>query len=230
MSHKNLFNKSTSSFILSLCFIVFLNMFSNLAVAENKAINWELKKSENGIQVFLRNTKNSAVKSFKGVMTVDGRLSSIVAVLEDIDSYPRWLFSCKSAKTLQQRSDTAVVNYFVTDMPWPVADRDSIVGASRSQNKSSKLIEIKLLAEPKLIPEVAGKVRIETMQGRWLLRPAGPGKINVIYEMTVDPGGNVPKWIVNAMSVDLPFNTLSGIREVMKEDKYLDAKFKDIID
>lgn len=230
MSHKNLFNKSTSSFILSLCFIVFLNMFSNLAVAENKAINWELKKSENGIQVFLRNTKNSAVKSFKGVMTVDGRLSSIVAVLEDIDSYPRWLFSCKSAKTLQQRSDTAVVNYIVTDMPWPVADRDSIVGASRSQNKSSKLIEIKLLAEPKLIPEVAGKVRIETMQGRWLLRPAGPGKINVIYEMTVDPGGNVPKWIVNAMSVDLPFNTLSGIREVMKEDKYLDAKFKDIID
>ena len=205
-------------------------MFSNLAVAENKAINWELKKSENGIQVFLRNTKNSAVKSFKGVMTVDGRLSSIVAVLEDIDSYPRWLFSCKSAKTLQQRSDTAVVNYIVTDMPWPVADRDSIVGASRSQNKSSKLIEIKLLAEPKLIPEVAGKVRIETMQGRWLLRPAGPGKINVIYEMTVDPGGNVPKWIVNAMSVDLPFNTLSGIREVMKEDKYLDAKFKDIID
>ena len=205
-------------------------MFSNLAVAENKAINWELKKSENGIQVFLRNTKNSAAKSFKGVMTVDGRLSSIVAVLEDIDSYPRWLFSCKSAKTLQQRSDTAVVNYIVTDMPWPVADRDSIVGASRSQNKSSKLIEIKLLAEPKLIPEVAGKVRIETMQGRWLLRPAGPGKINVIYEMTVDPGGNVPKWIVNAMSVDLPFNTLSGIREVMKEDKYLDAKFKDIID
>lgn len=230
MSHKNLFNKSTSSFILSLCFIVFLNMFSNLAVAENKAINWELKKSENGIQVFLRNTKNSAVKSFKGVMTIDGRLSSIVAVLEDIDSYPRWLFNCKSAKTLKQRSDTAVVNYFVTDMPWPVADRDSIVGASRSQNKSSKLIEIKLLAEPKLIPEVAGKVRIETMQGRWLLRPAGPGKINVIYEMTVDPGGNVPKWIVNAMSVDLPFNTLSGIREVMKEDKYLDAKFKDIID
>jgi len=191
---------------------------------------WRLDKDEGGIQVYLRDTSGSALKSFKGTMTINRSLSSLLAVLEDINSYPRWLHNCRSAKTLKQVSETELVNYIVTDMPWPVADRDAVVAASRTQNKSNKRVEIKLLAEPKLAAKVAGKVRIEKMRGRWLLTPIAKDKVNVVYEMSIDPGGNIPKWVVNALVVDLPFYTLKKLRKISKEDIYATANIKGIIE
>ncbi len=202
-------------------------IFSTYVEANSK---WRLDKDEEGIKIYLRNTPGSALKSFKSTMTVNRSLSSLLTVIEDTRSYPRWLHNCRSAKLLKQVSETEIVNYVVTDMPWPVADRDAVISASRSQNKSNKRIEIKLRAEPKLLSKVAGKVRIENMHGRWLLTPQGKDKVNVIYEMSIDPGGNIPKWVVNAMAVDLPFYTLDKLRKISKEDKYANAKVKGILD
>ena len=202
-------------------------MFSSFVEANSQ---WRLDKDDEGIQVYLRDTSGSALKSFKGTMTVNRSLSSLLAVLEDISSYPRWLHNCRSAKTLKQVSETELVNYIVTDMPWPVADRDAVVATSRTQNKSNKRVEIKLLAEPKFVSKVAGKVRIEKMNGRWLFTPIEKDKVNVVYEMSIDPGGNIPKWVVNALAVDLPFYTLKKLRKISKVDKYANAKIKGILE
>jgi len=212
-----------------LCFLCvsFLLISSSIAEANSQ---WRLDKDEEGIQVYLRNTSDSAVKSFKSNMTVNGSLSSVLSVIEDIDSYPRWLHNCRSAKVLQSTSETQSVVYVVTDMPWPVVDRDAAFTSHRIQNKTNKRIEIKLSVLPKVVANVAGKVRIQKLQGRWLLTPLEKGKINVVYEMSIDPGGNIPKWVVNAMAVDLPFYTLKKLRKISKEDKYATAKVKGIIE
>ena len=46
----------------------FLIMFSSFVEANAQ---WRLDKDEEGIKVFLRDTQDSAVKSFKGTMTVN---------------------------------------------------------------------------------------------------------------------------------------------------------------
>ena len=191
---------------------------------------WNLSKEEDGIQVYVRNTSGSAVKSFKGSMTVKTSLSSLVAVFDDAPSYPRWLHNCKSARTLKDVSDHEAYNYVVTAMPWPVANRDTIIHSQLTQNKSSKQVQVKLLAEPNYLKPKRGIVRIKTMVGRWVLTPVSKGKINVVYEMSVDPGGNIPKWLVNAMAVDLPFYTLQKIRKIVREAKYANAKRPDILE
>lgn len=53
---------------------------------------------------------------------------------------------------------------------------------------------------------------------------------NVAYEMSIDTGGNIPKWVVNSMAVDLPFYTLQNLRKLSGEDKYRIAKINGIID
>lgn len=230
MSYLKYSNKSVFSFVLMVLTVVSLQLVlsvTNHAHANQE--NWQLKKKADGIEVYVRDSKNSAVKPFKGVMTMDGTLSSVLAVIEDPNACSRWIFNCLNSKVIKKRSDTSSVTYVEVAMKWPVANRDSVVGAIRTQNKSTKLIEIKMKSEPTLAPKVAGKVRIESMHGRWLLRPAGPGKVNVIYEMTADPNGNVPKWLVNKMVVDSPLNTLKGLRKLAKEDKYVNAQVVGII-
>ena len=216
------------SVVLSI--LLSLIMVSATAEVANTTNTWRLNKEEKGIQVYLRNTKNSAVMSFKGTMTVKSRLSTVLAVIGDVSSFPRWLYLCRSAVTLSSSDETRLINYIVLDMPWPLLDRDSLIVASPSQNKSTRRIEIKMHAEPKYVLKVSGRVRIETMYGRWLLTPVGSGEVNIIYEMTADPGGNIPKWLVNSMIADLPFYTLLNLREVIKEDKYANVKMPGIID
>lgn len=212
---------------MRILFFSLLLFASNVLEANSE---WRLEKDEEGIKVYLRDTAGNPVKSFKGTMMVDGSLSSIISVIDDTPSYTRWLYNCRSAKNIKRISDTQTVNYVVTDMPWPVVDRDLIVLSKLAQDPATKRVEIKLQAAPKILAKVANMVRIEKMHGRWLLTPTAKNKINIIYEMNIDPGGNIPKWLINSMAVDLPFNTLQKLRNIIKEDKYASAKIKGVID
>jgi ribosome-associated toxin RatA of RatAB toxin-antitoxin module len=75
-----------------------------------------------------------------------------------------------------------------------------------------------------------GLVRIKNMTGKWQLTPVENNKVKVVYEMNIDPGGKIPKWLVNAMLVDIPFNTLQKLRSIVKEAKYVNANLNYIIE
>lgn len=216
-------HKKTTQFLIS---IVLLSITS-IGYSDNA---WELTKEEDGIQVYVRDTPNAAVKSFKGTMTVKTRLTTLVAVLGDAKSFPGWLHNCKSAKTIKQVGNIELFNYIVTNMPWPVSDRDTVVHSKLSQNKANKAIEIKLNAVSGMTPRKSGKVRIQNMNGHWLFTPSGKDEVKVVYEMSVDPGGSIPKWLVNSLAVDLPFHTLKKLRKVIKNPVYQNAKLDYIID
>lgn len=221
---------TTSKTIHKRCILIFgltlILMFSHCLHAANE---WKLVKNEEGIQVFLRNTPGSPVKSFMGKIKVKASISSLVSVLDDTSSYPRWLFNCKSAKEIAQQGDTLTTRYIVTNMPWPVIDRDAIITSKRTQNPNTKQVQIQMTTNPKQVPMVKGKVRIQNLKGRWIITPSNNNELDVVYEMSIDPGGNIPKWIVNAMTVDLPFNTLKNLRKLSKESKYTNTKVPGIM-
>ncbi|MEB8432075.1 START domain-containing protein [Cocleimonas sp. KMM 6892] len=185
--------------------------------------NWYLEKEEDNIQVFVSKTKGSPLKSFRGVVTVDSSVNSVLSVIADTSSYPRWVHNCKSAKTIKRVSETEIYNHIVTDMPWPVIDRDSVVQSVKTQNKTSNQITITFVSKPAMIEKLPKTVRITKMQGLWELTPLQNGKLKILYQMSVDPGGNIPKWLVNSLAVDIPYHTLNNLRRIAKEDKYKKA-------
>jgi len=48
------------------------------------------------------------------------------------------------------------------------------------------------------------------MMGFMQFVPQKNGSIQFTYEISVDPGGKIPKWMVNAMATDFPFYTLKS--------------------
>lgn len=218
---------SPTTQVLSILMLVILLFSSSTLSAAN---DWRLEKDEENIKVYLRDTAGSAVKSFMGKTRVKTSLSALLSVLNDSINYPRWLFNTRSAKTISRKGDDLLTNYVVTNMPWPVADRDAVIVSKRTQNPSNKRVEIKLSNNPTQVPKVKGKVRIENLKGRWLFTPINKNEVDIVYEMSIDPGGNIPKWVVNSMTVDLPFNTLKNLKRISREPKYANAKVKGIID
>lgn len=208
--------------------ILLATIFS-VGIVEAKSV-WELSKQSDGIQVYVRDTANSKLKSFRGVVTIPTRLTSLVAVLEDTTVFPRLFHNCKSAKLLKKVANNEVYNYMVTGMPWPVNSRDSITQSILRQDKKNKRIDISINSKPKMVPQKAGMVRIKHLVGRWEFVPLKSGETKVTYEVNIAPGGNIPVWLVNLLVVDMPFYTLVKLRNLVKEPIYKNAKRSYIID
>ena len=79
---------------------------------------WNLKKDKNGIKVYIRSEPKSGLPEFKGVTKIAAPLSSIVAVLKDVDEYPKLFPGTKTAKLLQNERDFQIC-YMTNECPFP---------------------------------------------------------------------------------------------------------------
>jgi len=208
-------------FFPSLTLLIVTLLISSTTVAKPP---WRMIKQQQGISIYAHNNANTRIKTFKGEVVVKSSLAAIAALLEDVPAMPRWMYETKSAKILKKINQQSSYVYVVTDMPWPFINRDSISLAQLSQDKQTRRVIITIKSVPGFLKPKPGFLRIVDMQGRWVLTPRGKGLTHVVYEMRVNPGGNLPKWLVNAFSVDMPFETLVNLRKEINRAKYINAR------
>ena len=70
--------------------------------------------------------------------------------------------------------------------------------------------------------ELAEKEDLVRMKGYgfWRVKELSADRLEVEFQMQMDPGGNIPAWLSNMFSGDTPYFTMQGLKKVMKEDKY----------
>jgi len=51
-------------------------------------------------------------------------------------------------------------------------------------------------------------VRINKYRQKWIVQPLGNVKVHVILEGLIDPGGNVPTWVLNMLITEMPSKTI----------------------
>jgi len=185
--------------------------------------DWNLKKDENGVKVYTRYADNSKLKEVRTVNVVESSLSGIVALLLDVKNYPNWIYACSEAATLKTVNDHEEYHYQVTHLPWPLSNRDLIWHFNITQDPATKIVNINNTSEPKLIPEKNGIVRVERVQSSYKLTPLDSGKVNVEFEIFVDPGGSIPTWLINANIVTAPYKT--SVAMVKQLPNYQKASF-----
>ncbi|MGB7290622.1 MAG: START domain-containing protein [Thermodesulfobacteriota bacterium] len=186
---------------------------------------WELAKDKDGIKVFLKTVPGSKIKEFKGVTNIKSSLDSILAVLNDTEACPKWIHNCKDPLKLSEISFNEGYVYQVINFPFPVKDRDLILHSVMTQNADTKEVAIQLTAVPDYISETKN-VRIKSSDGFYLLKPLPDGSLEVTWQHHTEPGGRIPKWLVNSLLVDTPFKTLRDLRQIVKEEKYQRARLK----
>ncbi len=204
--------KTVSLFLFSLLFIT-LSSFQN-------TYNWQLKKIENGITIYTRTPENSKYKELKAVYQIKTSLSSIIALLNDFESFPKWVYRCEKSMALKKDSDSHIIRYQTVVAPWPVDNRDMILEVNSFQDKKTKIVYQKVNSIPDYIPLVKGHVRVREFRALWTLIPLKNGFVEVNYELLVNPGGNIPAWLVNLALVDGPFDTSVKMREMLMNEKY----------
>lgn len=213
-------------YLVTFCLSLSLAL-STMAEQKNESAGWNLAKEDNdlGIKVFTRKIAGSDLKEFRGEMTISSTLTAPVALIEDVDSADEWMHNCGGVDAIEYHRDRGeAVTYVITEAPWPVSDRDTVVHSQTNQDEASKVVTVSLIAQNDVMPVSDDYVRITKMNGFWSFTPAENGQIDVVYQVHAEPGGSIPSWLSNSIVVDTPYYTLKNMQKVIQDDDYQQAQ------
>ena len=210
--------KLSNKYILFLFLLIYQNF---LTVAQEK---WELKKSSDGIEIFTKKIDNSNFKAFKANMKIDNSVHEFVALLKDVESLTKWAYKTILTSLLDKSGDTIQKYYSIARAPFPYKDRDGIyINIFKwYPNTNTLFVEIKIVDE-----DVNSKGKFVRLKGKgyWKVIVLPSNKIDITFQMQIDPGGNVPAWMANIFVEDSPFFTMTKLREEIKNKKYQGKKY-----
>lgn len=196
-----------------LVFVLICCYFINQGVAQDFA----LAKEQNGVKVFTRKVEGWGIKEYKVTMTVKAPLSKVVSVLKDASARYSWAHNTIEVREVERPNKDVVIIYNKIDAPWPVSDRDNITQFSFSYPSSTTArIDMKIHKTHSKAPVYSGVVRINRMEGHWILKDNGNGTVDLMQQCVADPGGSIPDWLANSVVVDNPYNSMYKLKKYIE--------------
>jgi hypothetical protein len=197
---------------------------ANAEVSAGAVSPWERVTSSHGILVERRTVAGSSLKEFRGSGVIDAPVSAILAVFGDIDRATEWMDSCNGSRLVDDRGDREKIVYNRTHATWPVSDRDAVLHNTISIDAEQQRVRIEFnsIDDPR-VPPVKGVVRMPFVRGHWYLWPSSDGtRTRVEYQVHASPGGELPAWLVNYVSRELPYKTIIRLGEQTRRRTYPD--------
>jgi hypothetical protein len=199
--------------------------FSSAWAAET---GWKKIGESKGIIGYTRSTPKSSIDQMKGVGIVDAPVAVVEALIRDFPAQTEYMYKCKESMIVNtpefKNSGDTMYDYNVTAMPYPVKNRDAVAKATFTVDKASGTVYVHVEAIKTAYGLDPKKVRMPLVIVDYTLAPKGPDKTEVTYEALADPGGNLPAFVVNMLTKNLSIETIGSIREMVKKDKYKNAK------
>lgn len=194
--------------LLTLLFI----LASRLSVAQSDC---SLELDKDSIAVYTCPRADSRYKTIKSVFQIAATRSELAAALLDVDGYKAWQYKTASVRVLNRISDREVVYYTEVEAPALTSNRDFVIRLTVDPDPMTKGIIIEAVSIPEYLDEVEDVIRVPYSRARWLVTPAGPGRLAVEYTIDIDLGGSVPPWIVNLFAAKAPYETFNSLRTVI---------------
>lgn len=190
---------------------LFVFLFCGATATASTSAEWTLDLQKDGIDVYTRPVEGSGIKEFKGVAEVGVSVEKILELLRDANQFKTWFPNTPESRLLARDGDVSY-QYSVMGTPWPMDDRDNVLRAVTTRDEDTGEILIEITAAPDYYPVQKGRIRVRKAHGTWQLKPIGPDKTQVTFNMHLEPGGGIPQWMINTRIVATPFEALTNLR------------------
>lgn len=178
------------------------------------AEDWKFLYESDGLSVYKSKDPETRLCRYKAEGIYDINFFEMVAVLTDVPRRVEWVTNLSEVELIEGDSAIQGIVYNVFDLPWPACDREMIIHAvgKTCPIETSLTIEFESV-EKKAMPVGSGRIRIPYSWGRNYLKYLDPTHTEVCFEVQVDPGGIIPKWIANIFIKDSPIKTLKVMKQ-----------------
>ena len=190
------------------CFLVFLSGPIIQAAGESA---WKEVAIDRDVTVWSRDQTGRVLPELRARGQIYGELFHAMAVILDNERSCEWVPNCTESQEIKRLDARTTWVYSVTNSPWPVSDRDTVVKVVAEEIELDQQYRVVMQAQPDLLPLVEGRVRIPYSKIYFLLKRAGANTIQIEYGLDVDPGGVLPKWMVRRTARNTLIETIIAL-------------------
>lgn len=210
--------------MIRLILLLILNIYIFESIAQEKTEPWIFLKEFDEISIYYRIPEDSALKELKLSTRSETTLSAIVSTIKNIESFPKWAYLCVETSLVKVVSEVELYYYYLSDIPWPITDRDIVIHMNVSQDSISGIVTIDTKNTNRLVAEKENYVRVKKMTGKWVLTPLNNGLVQIEYYVSLNPGGNVPIWFINYTMSYGPVNTITALKKIVEEKSKMSSE------
>lgn len=203
-------------------FFLLLLPFNSASQEQN---GWTLEKDKNGIQVYSRRLSKSKLKEVKVTCELNATMPQLVAFISDIDHYKDAVYRVAEAYLVKRMSDREFYYYSETEMIWPVLNRGLAIRMEFDMNHATRTLRIRGSNAPELAPPKKGVVRIPHWHSLWTVQEINDKRLRIDYTFAVDPGGELPIWLVNSLIAIGPYQSFAKMEKLLMRPYYQNRIF-----
>ena len=175
-------------------------------------LKWEKDIERRNLSIYIADVPGSNIKAFRARSVYKTNLDQLVSAITDMDNFTSWVDGAVKANTLKKEGN-AQWCYYENHVPFPYKNRDGVI-VQRVVKINDKEIVIELSADNDIKPPLNGLVRITDLTGSWKLQSLAGKKVELTYQVHLDPTGVLPSWVVNLMLTNTPKATLLNLHKV----------------
>lgn len=186
---------------------------------------WKLVSTNDNVALYRRSRPGPGHYETRATGEISAPLALVRAVIDDAESYTRFMPYMVECQVLKREADSALV-YQRVSAPL-VSDRDYTlrVRTTTTTVEGKTTYRSRWETENGAGPaEKPGVVRVKLCEGGWLLESAGPNTTRATYSVYTDSGGALPTFIKNTGSQIGIRKIFAAIRKQIRDPKYADAK------
>jgi hypothetical protein len=187
--------------------------------------DWQLETNKDGIQVYLRGQPGSRFKEVRVQCEMPGTLEQLVALYSDVANYQNVISNTRSAYLLRAVNETEFFYYLESQMPAMVANRDLVMRLQFAYSHPTRSLHITTTAVEGMVPSKTGIVRVLSWTGDWQVRAVAANRLQINYAFRVDPGGDLPVWLVNRLAPIAPYQSFLKLRSSLQLPRYQGRHF-----
>lgn len=207
-----------------LAFILVFIGFTCFAQGDTADLPWDLATEKPGIKVYTRTPESSSIKELRILADFEGQMDTLLSILNDAHNYGTWVYKCTKSEPITPAEGFNTAYSAITDFPFPMSDRELVAKSNQYKDEQGRLIQHTVCAADD-IPKKSGVVRIQAYEAKWVIEQKDASNIHVEYVSTVDPGGNIPAWVVNLAITAGPIKTFEKLmKQVGERSSVLDLK------
>ena len=178
---------------------------------------WQLLSSERGITVTTRDEPGRDFPTFRGQGVLGVPVLQALAVVLDARGAMEWAVGADEVDLIRALDARSVLLYTRNHAPWPVSDRDLVVKRVVRVLRPAEEFRIDMACIDGQRPKVKRAVRVTDCASHFALRKVDATRTHVEYQVSLDPSGSLPAWLVRWASKRIPFDTLVNLERQVKK-------------
>ncbi len=201
---------------MKLKLVIFIVCFSQVVIANDTS--WKKLYSKGKLKFYEQKSKSSSLLKFRAIGEIKIKTEEALAILRNVELTPKWEKNTIKKITIENLSDIQAITYSITNIPWPMTDRDMVLDNLLYINREKKYLYVisQSVKHNKYKKKNTEFIRAE-IYVELRIRPKDDNWSYVDLIAKVDPKGSIPDWLVNLVQQDMPYEFLTSLEEYAKK-------------